>query len=233
MAAYAGRGVHGQVVETIARRIISGELGEQATIDITALGHELDVSLTVLREALKVLAAKGLVDARQKRGTFVRPRPDWHLLDADLVRWQVSGREDPAFLDNLTEVRGIIEPAVAALAAHRRTEDDLLALTEALEQMRLVESPAEAVDADLAFHHALLAATHNELLERMDVVLETGLAQRDRLVHGNDPAGGHDPLPSHRDVLNAVFDRDGPAAERAMRALLAQAREDVERLRER
>jgi len=228
MPAYSERGVHGQTVAWIAQRILAGDPAELETIDVAALQAELDVSLTVVREALKVLAAKGLVDARQRRGTFVRPRADWNLLDGDVIRWQFSGRTDGKFLENLHEVRGIVEPAGARFAAQRRTDADLSALDDALAAM--TESAgdlAAMVSTDLAFHRALLAATHNELLERMEVVLETGLAERDRLVHG---AGHDDPVPSHRLVLDAIKAGDPDAAERAMRNLLDKARRDLERV---
>ncbi len=228
MPAYSERGVHGQTVALIAQRILSGDPAEQETIDVVALQAELDVSLTVVREALKVLAAKGLVDARQRRGTFVRPRADWNLLDGDVIRWQFSGRTDARFLENLHEVRGIVEPAGARFAAQRRTDADLSALDDALAAMtESAGDPAAIVSADLAFHRALLAATHNELLERMEVVLETGLAERDRVVHG---AGHDDPVPSHRLVFYAIKAGDPDAAERAMRDLLDKARRDLERV---
>ncbi|WP_405578597.1 FadR/GntR family transcriptional regulator [Streptomyces sp. NBC_01190] len=231
MTPYARRGVHGQTVETLARRVLSGAIPEGATLDLPALQAELDVSLTALRESLKVLAAKGMVDARQKRGTFVRARADWNLLDADVLRWQFAGGTaagaDLAVLRNLGEVRGIIEPAAVRLAAVRRTEDDLTALDAALTAMsRQDGGPAHAVEADLAFHRALLAATHNELLERMEMVIESGLAHRDQIVHSSPH--GEDPVPSHRAVLDAVRDQDQDAAERAMRALLDQAVRDLD-----
>jgi GntR family galactonate operon transcriptional repressor len=231
MAKYSGRGLHGQTVEVIGRRILSGEIAEGETIDVPALEAELDVSLTVVREALRVLGAKGLVDARQKRGTFVRPREHWHLLDADIIRWQFAGRADPAFLENLAEVRSIIEPAGARLAAMRRTPADLDALRTALEDMATAAEPADAVAADLRFHKTLLTATHNELLERMEVVMATGLAERDRLVHGVE----HDSEPddhvlSHAAVLDAVSAADPAAAEIAMRKLLDKARADLARV---
>ncbi|MER5441415.1 FCD domain-containing protein [Streptomyces sp. NPDC002790] len=240
MAGYARRGVHGQTVETIAHRVLSGRIGEGATLDLGALQDELGVSLTALRESLKVLAAKGMVDARQKRGTFVRPRADWHLLDADVLRWQfesldggVAGGAGNPLLGDLDEVRGIVEPAAVRLAACRRTQDDLDALDAALAAMGEVGEVAEgsaarAVEADLAFHGALLRASHNELLERMDLVIAAGLAHRDRLVHGT---GRHprDPVPSHRAVLDAVRVGDADAAEAAMRVLLAQAARDLGR----
>ncbi|MFD0786891.1 FadR/GntR family transcriptional regulator, partial [Micromonospora azadirachtae] len=125
MAQYAGRGVHGQTVEVIARRILTGEIAEGATLNLGALQEELDVSLTALREALKVLTAKGIVDARQKRGTFVRPRADWNLLDGDVIRWQLADGADPLLIDQLQEVRSIIEPAAARLAASRASVEDV------------------------------------------------------------------------------------------------------------
>jgi DNA-binding FadR family transcriptional regulator len=228
MPGYWERGVHGQTVVRMAQRILAGDLAEGATLDLAALQAEFDVSLTVLREALKVLAAKGLVDARQRRGTYVRPRADWNLLDADIIRWQFSGRKDPEFLANLHEVRGVVEPAGARFAARRRTDADIAALGDALESMaKSAGDPADAVRADLAFHRALLAATHNELLERMEVVIETGLAERDRLVHG---AGRDDPVPSHRKVFDAISAADPDAAEQAVRSLLDKAHRDLERV---
>ncbi|MFF4636426.1 FadR/GntR family transcriptional regulator [Streptomyces olivaceus] len=233
MTPYARRGVHGQTVEALARRILGGRIPEGATLDLVALRSELDVSLTALRESLKVLAAKGMIDARQKRGTFVRSRADWNLLDADVLRWRFEGADgngrDQALLHDLAEMRAIVEPAAVRLAAARRTDAELAALDAALAAMAERDAgPARAVDADLAFHRALLAATHNELLERMRAVLESGLAHRDRIVHSSPHSG--DPVPAHRAVLDAVRDRDPDAAEAAMRALLDQAHRDQRRV---
>jgi len=234
MTPYARRGVHGQTVEALARRILGGRIPEGATLDLVALQSELDVSLTALRESLKVLAAKGMVDARQKRGTFVRARSDWNLLDADVLRWQFEGAgeatdADRILLRNLAEVRAIVEPAAVRLAAERRTDADLQALEAAIDAMgEDGAGPGHAVEADLAFHRALLAATHNELLERMEMVIEPGLAHRDRIVHSHPHS--EDPVPAHRAVLDAVRERDPGAAEAAMRALLVQAGRDLDRL---
>jgi DNA-binding FadR family transcriptional regulator len=230
---YSRRGVHGQTVEAIARRVLSGEIAEGATLDLVALQAELGVSLTALRESLKVLAAKGVVDARQKRGTFVRDRSDWNLLDADVLRWQFdsgAGTETGnGLLRDLGEVRGIVEPAAARLAAERRDDADLAALDAALAAMGGGGEPdqlAAAVAADLAFHRALLGAAHNELLARMEIVIESGLARRDQLVHSSEHP--RDPAPSHRAVRDAIHARDPDAAEAAMRALLDQSRRDLD-----
>lgn len=226
MQQYVARGVHGQTVEVLAQRILTGQLAEGAILDITALQTEFDVSLTVLREALRVLAAKGLVDARPKRGTFVRPRADWNLLDGDMLRWQFARQTRPDLFADLHELRSIVEPGAASLAAVRATDDDLLALDAALDAMAAAGSdPGAAVAADLLFHRALLAATHNELVLRMEVLIETGLAERDRMVHGQ--AGTSDPVPRHRAVVDAIRGRDPAQAAAAMGELLEQAIADV------
>jgi GntR family transcriptional regulator, galactonate operon transcriptional repressor len=231
MQQYTARGVHGQTVEVLAQRILTGRLSEGATLDLVALQSEFDVSLTVLREALRVLAAKGLVDARPKRGTYVRPRTDWSLLDADVLRWQFARSDEhrPGLFDDLHELRSIVEPGAASLAAGRATDEDVATLEAALADMAAAgDDPAAAVAADLAFHRALLAATHNELIQQMEVVIETGLAERDRMVHG--AAGTADPVPSHKAVVDAIRRHHPAQAARAMGKLLEQAIEDVARL---
>jgi GntR family transcriptional regulator, galactonate operon transcriptional repressor len=242
VAGYAERGLHGQIVHELGGRIVTGRFAPGDVIDLSVLEGELGVSRTVLRESLKVLAAKGLVDARQKRGTFVRQRDDWNMLDADVIHWRSSDHSDHSLLDDLDEVRAIIEPAGARLAAQRRTEADLDALEGALTAMAEAyradgadadpaagdpqPSQTDMVAADLAFHRALLCATHNELLQRMEMVIESDLATRDRLVHGAPSA--QDPVPIHREVLDAVREQDPVRAERAMNDLLAQARHDMQ-----
>lgn len=228
---YQGRGLHGHVVEELGRRILAGEIAEGAILDIPSIETDLDVSRTVLREALRVLRAKGLVDARPKRGTFVQPRAQWQLLDPDVVRWRFeSSIEDGRLLDDLAEVRGILEPASARLAALRRTDEDIAALEQALAQMRAAaRGEGDAVAADLAFHRSLLAATHNELLVSMEVVLETGLAARDRLVHG--AVQDDDPTPAHAAVLDALRARDTDGAAAAVSALLAKSLLDIDKAR--
>ncbi|MGO4754293.1 FadR/GntR family transcriptional regulator, partial [Streptomyces sp. 2MCAF27] len=214
MASYSGRGVHGQVVHQLGTRIVGGRVAEGATLDIGALGAELDVSLTVMREALKVLAGKGLIDARQKRGTFVRERTHWNLLDADVIRWRMETGDGSQLLRDLADVRSIVEPAAAHRAALHRTDADLVALEIALDAMGQAHAESsDAAEADAAFHRALLAATGNEMLQRMDMLLEPGLRERDRMVHAHGDAD--DPVPSHRVVLEAVRDQDPARSELA------------------
>jgi DNA-binding FadR family transcriptional regulator len=222
--------VHGQTVEALASRILSDEFSEGTILDLPALRAELDVSLTALREALKVLTAKGLVDARQKRGTYVQPRTSWNMLDADVMRWQTAASDDPNLFDELTEVRAVVEPAAARMAAERGTEADFAALGDALQRMADVGTDVHAtVTADLDFHRLLLNATHNEFLVQIGRVIAIGLAERDKLVHHADPSD--DPVPSHRDVYDALAAKDPVAAERAMQALVDKSSQDLDRLK--
>lgn len=219
------RGLHGETVETLGSRIVKGYYTPGSQLPPQQLERELGISSTVLREAMRVLAAKGLVESRQKLGTVVRPRSAWSLLDADLLRWQ-EGNEDASFLDDLAEVRFIIEPAAARLAAARRTDQDLEELRDALRAMIDAGTDGSGVvDADIAFHRALLQAAHNELLSRMEFILESGLRARDMLVHNR--SGWPDSVPVHRAILFAVEAGDSAAAEHAVLDLLDQAIADT------
>ncbi|ONK16040.1 DNA-binding transcriptional regulator GlcC [Streptomyces sp. MP131-18] len=131
MASCTGRGVHGQVVHALGARIVGGRLPEGATLDVRAVGDELGVSLTAMRESLKVLAGKGLVDARQKRGAFVRPRGHRNLLDPDVIHWHMEGGGEK-LMRNLADLRSIVEPAAAYRAALHRTDSALDAIARDL-----------------------------------------------------------------------------------------------------
>lgn len=218
---YRGRGLHRQIVETLAAAIVSGELSEGDLLDVDKLCRRFDVSRTVVRESLKVLAAKGMVDARQNRGTFVRPRDDWALLDPDLVRWQSAVEFSETMMRSLRELRILIEPGAARLAAQRANADDRERLQRALDDYAAAaDDPARAADADVAFHELVLHATKNELLVRLRNVLGVALSVRDRQVV---PRVVDDPIPSHREVLDAIVAGDPEAAERAMREVVMRA----------
>ncbi|MCB5907061.1 FadR/GntR family transcriptional regulator [Streptomyces pinistramenti] len=223
-AAYAGRGVHAVAVEALAKRIFNGTYGVGDTIDLRDLMAELDVSQTVLREAIKVLTTKGLLDARQKRGTFVRPQEQWNLLDSDVLRWKLAAGASPGFFAELLTLRRSIEPAAAALAARHRTEADLDSLDAALSAMAATDSdPVLLVRADASFHTALLAASHNRFYAQMYRVIVPVLIQRDRTVH----AGAFEhPHPSHAEVVESIRGRDAEGASLSMHALLDMSGRD-------
>jgi GntR family transcriptional regulator, galactonate operon transcriptional repressor len=222
------RDLHGQTVELLGSRIVQGFYGPGTALLPEELEGELGISKSVFREALRVLAAKGLVESRQKRGTIVRSRSDWNLLDESLLRW--LGEPDDALIENINEVRKIVEPAGAGLAAERRTDEDLKNLENALADMDSAGSDAvTAIQADLVFHRLLLTAAHNELLSRMEVVIEAGLRVRDEVVHKGK--NWPDALPRHRGVYEAVLAGDSLRARSAMEELLEQASVDVREAR--
>lgn len=227
MISATSRGLHGQVVHELGSRILSGKLAPGAILDLPALERELGISRTVLRESLKVLTAKGLIGARQKLGTFVTQPQTWNMLDDDVLQWRGADKTNLALVEQLGELRGIVEPAAAELAARRADEADLAELASCLESMEQAGTDADtAVAADLAFHAALLRATHNDLLASLRSVIEHGLRQRDLLVH-SDPHT-EDPVPAHRSVFDAIERHDADAATAAMRALLDQAARNFE-----
>ncbi|MBO0823357.1 MAG: FadR family transcriptional regulator [Actinobacteria bacterium] len=217
--------MHGETVETIGSRIVNGYYAPGSQLPPQQLERELGISNTVLREAMRVLAAKGLIESRQKLGTVVKPRSSWSLLDADMLRWQGS-REDATFLGDLAEVRFIVEPAAARLAAIRHTDADVAELRCALQAMVDAGTDGAAViEADLAFHRALLYAARNELLSRMEFIIEAGLRARDVIVHNR--ADWPDSVPVHSAILAAIEAGDAGAAEQAVLALLDQALTDT------
>ncbi len=222
--AYAGRGLHKAVVEAIALQIFDGTYEEGDILDLPRLMADLDVSQTVLREAIKVLTAKGLLDARQKRGTFVRPRDDWNLLDPDVLRWKLDSGAPHDFFADLYDLRLAIEPAAAADAAMRRTDEDLAALDAALAAMASYDNdPVLAVRADASFHVALLRASGNRFFSQLHRVIIPALIERDRQVH----AGPHDdPLPDHAAVVDRIRDGDPDGAHAAMLRLLELSMRD-------
>jgi GntR family galactonate operon transcriptional repressor len=226
---HSRRGLHGRVVDNLGQRVISEELAPGTVIEPDRLVAELQVSRTVVREAIKVLTAKGLLDARPRTGTFVLPRGRWNLLDADVIRWRNADSPDARLLKELEEVRQIIEPWGARLAAQRRTDKHLVALDEAFDALtgRAVRDSRVDADADVRFHRAVLAAAGNELLERIEGLLEPVLRARDELAFQNHDHGTAF-MESHRQVLEFIRAGDGDQAFEAMSELLRSAAADTD-----
>jgi DNA-binding FadR family transcriptional regulator len=233
---YPHRNLHGRIVHALGRRILRGEI---LPGDALEAGSTMAASRTALREAIKVLTAKGLVEARPKIGTRVTPRESWHLLDPDVLAWQHDPQSSAAFLKKLTEVRAVIEPQSAALAAERADDDAVRALEAAFADMvaPLEERPEEGtegwldafVDADMRFHLTILRATGNDLLEHMSRVVYSALIVSFRMT-SEVPGSARRALPAHRAVLRAIAAHDGPRAHAAMRRLVASTASEIARL---
>ena len=170
---YPSRALHARVAHEIGRRIISSGYAEGASLPRESeLAEQFGVSRQAVREALKVLAAKGLVASRRRTGTSVLPRASWNLLDPDVLAWHSPESIRKEFLDDLVELRRVIEPAAAALAARRVDPERLSRIKAALDGMRAnVDNEPQFLEADAEFHAALLAASGNSLFERLSTII--------------------------------------------------------------
>ena len=194
------------------------------------LSRRFGASRTVVREAFKLLSAKGLIASRKRSGTRARPREAWHMLDADVLAWRLkSGQAEPKFVFDLLHVRAIVEPAAAAMAARSHTAATLAAIETAFAGMERAGHDAVLfADPDIRFHKAILAATDNDVMMAFGALTEAALGVFVRVAsrHAGAPAPS---VPLHRAVLDAIRRRDAEGAHAAMMALLDRTARNVER----
>lgn len=232
-ARYPNTGIHGRIVHGIGEDIVSGRLEAGARLPADKeLMARFEASRTALREALKVLTTKGLIESRQRAGTLVRPRADWDLLDQDVLSWHSPENISEAFTADLVELRELIEPAAAKLAASRATSDDLARIEAAYLRMeRWVDDYEKFYIADRDFHLAVLYASHNQLVQRLASIIGTVLSIGFSL---QKQAGIplREALESHYGVFEGIRDRDRRAAERAMRVTIRRGKNTLSRRRE-
>lgn len=211
------------VVEELGSRIVRGALGPSGALPNEAeLGQEFGASRSVIREAVKSLAAKGLLESRTRTGIRALPPVNWNLLDSEVLAWRYSAMPPAQFSREVFEIRGMIEPHAAALAAERSTADELAEIEAAYLAMERAEVPGNsAIQADLRFHRAILAAAHNDLLLQMGNLIGAGLLVSYRLASDSFAIF----LPRHKLVLEAIAARNPQAARAAMERLLAETRE--------
>ncbi|WP_443750988.1 FadR/GntR family transcriptional regulator [Asticcacaulis solisilvae] len=222
--------LHGQLARKLAVDILNGVYQPG---DI--LPHQLDssealnISRTPYREALKILAAKGFVESRPKRGTQICDRTRWNLLDPEVMGWMFETTPSPEFIDGLFELRLINEPAAAELAAERRTEEQVQRMKTALDVMGRETLATETGRlADLDFHKTLLLATRNEVLASLNSSIAAAIAWSTRL-KSTDPKDARDSWPDHARVYEAIAARNPRAARWAMESLVRFALEDTRR----
>lgn len=185
------------------------------------------VSRTVMREALRTLTSKGLVESRPKIGTRVRPRGVWNLLDADLLDWYARVAPPLAFALKLQEMREMVEPYAAALAARMHTPETFDAIDGAACAMAAARNVDEWVRADLQFHLSVLIACSNELLIPLGTLIERTLEAQLRL-NAKRADVFNASLAEHTAVFEAIRARDAAAARDAMARLLGVTRGRIE-----
>src|SRR5438034_7822393 len=223
---YPRRGLHGELVHNIGLRILRGELrpGDSLPIDDDPTG-DLNVSRTVVREAIKVLAAKGLVEARPKTGTQVRERRYWNLMDPDVLAWRLEANPGDDFFVDVFELRRLMEPAAARLAAGRASSQEVADLEDALADMKAAVDDRDAyIAADVRFHSLILDACHNELLANLGATLRAVF----RASFARTMPVARATIGQHAAITTAIRARDGTAAERAMLELIDRTAASLE-----
>lgn len=220
--------LHGSIARDLGVLIVSGRYkpGELLNGEVSA-SDRLQVSRGAYREAVRILAAKGLVESRPKVGTRVSQPEKWHLLDPDVLSWIFEFEPDPKLLVDLFELRNVVEPRAAALAAERRTSAHLDAMARALEEMAEHTLAIEAGrQADQDFHAALMQASGNAFLVSMISGVGAAITWTTLFKQRENPLL-RDPMPDHLRVYEAVKAKDPDAAHAAMESLVDLALLDI------
>lgn len=216
--------MHATLVQDLGLQIVSGDLAPgQKLPSETNLCETYQISRPVFREAMRALTAKGLVEARPRVGTLVRPRHDWHMLDPDVLHWLMQATPQQEFFNTLSSVRWVIEPAAAALAASNATPEDIEAISEAYQRMEAARSHEERLQPDLDFHGRIADATHNDLLAYLCNMLSLALRESMRCSNQR-PNFDELALPRHKAILTAIRNGDALGARHATLVQLEDAR---------
>lgn len=222
--------LHDRVTRTLALRVLTAERAGQTVVfpNEAELCRQLGVSRSIVREAVKVLTAKGMLEVRPRWGTRAKPRSEWNLLDPDVLSWQAELRPDPRILRDLCEVRLAIEPVASGFAAVRATPEEIAEIgTRLANKEAFAGEPEEAIEADLQFHAAVVGASHNPLLQQLSAVtrepFRTALSYMNRLP-GVEALG----LVAHRALVDAIKRRNPLEARAAAEEVVGLAMLGVE-----
>lgn len=217
------RNLHSLVLWELGVAIVSGDYAEGSILpsDTELLGR-FSVSRTVLREALKTLAAKGMIEARARIGTRVLPRSRWNLFDADVLAWHFEAGPGVDFLRSVAEVRIGIELESAALAAERRSDAQAAHLVALASTMGEATTAEEFARADLAFHRAVAEASNNPFMASISTLVEVALTAVFTI---SSPVSNQTKLAetaaAHGAIAEAIRSRNAGAAKDAMRAVIS------------
>jgi DNA-binding FadR family transcriptional regulator len=213
------------IVQSLGRAIALGEHPQGEPLEAeAALCESFDASRTVLREAVKMLTAKGMLDARPRRGTIVLPESQWNLSDPDILNWLLERKGSLPIISEFVDMRLAIEPAAAGLAASNLTDDNRIMLNKAIERMYAAErGEDDHLDADIAFHVGILEASGNRFFWNMRHTIDVALRFSIRITNrfkGVDRASVED----HQRILDFILAGDHQGAETQMRTLLLEAK---------
>jgi DNA-binding FadR family transcriptional regulator len=223
------KNVHGNTLDWLGEAILTGRYPVGSSLPPEPLlCEELGVSRTVVREAIKSLVAKGLVVTGPKVGTRVLSQDEWNWFDPSVIAWQARNGLSVEFLQDLQELRRVVEPAAVRMAAERADANDIERITSAFAGMKqAVEHGGDYITYDLRFHQGLLAASHNRMLVQMSKALNA-LLRTSFEISTSIKDGPRTSLPLHKAVMDAVVAHDPAAAEKAIHKLIDGARNDID-----
>ncbi|MFV0358610.1 FadR/GntR family transcriptional regulator [Tropicimonas sp.] len=219
-----------EVVEQLGIAIVAGEYPADTLIPLDPDLEEIfGVSRTVIREAKKTLVAKGLLQSKAKVGTRVRPAADWSMFDPDVLRWHTVTRRSDGFIDDLFEIRLILEPEAAAMLAGKQDAEGIGALAILADRLARTEGLRDFLTLDLEFHKAILRASDNRFMRSLGDLVEITynvlLNRLDRKVSPMQVGSmAEDAAGSHRKLVQAIGEGDAAGARAAMVAVIHEAR---------
>jgi DNA-binding FadR family transcriptional regulator len=214
-----GRNLTFGLLDSLGRAIVMGRYDDRPFPTEAQLADQHGVSRSVTREAVKMLCAKGLLSARPRQGTAIQPASSWNLFDPDVLAWLLKRPFSVQLLKHFNELRIAIEPEAAALAARRGDSRDLAGIAAGLARMVVSErGEDDGLDADIAFHLAILRASANPFYAQFQDVVSTALRTSIRFT--NRIKGRNASIADHAAVHDAIAARDPDAARAAMRALI-------------
>ncbi|MBU1305984.1 MAG: FadR family transcriptional regulator [Alphaproteobacteria bacterium] len=216
------RNLHSQVLWHLGVAIVRGDYAEGSILPSDSeLLQRFAVSRTVLREALKTLAAKGMIEARARIGTRVLPHARWNLFDADVLAWHFETGPDVAFLRSLSEIRIGIELESAALAATRRSDLQAEALIECARRMGEASNAEDFARTDLEFHRTVAEASGNPFMASISTLVELALTAAFTISSPvRDPAAMEATVAAHSRIAQAIMAGDTDEARDAMKAVI-------------
>ncbi|QGP80989.1 FadR/GntR family transcriptional regulator [Sphingobium sp. CAP-1] len=220
--------LHHAVAQRIAIQIVSGAL-PVGHIFAAEVDHAetLGISRSALREAFRILTAKGLVSSRPKAGTKVNERRKWSMLDPDVLAWQIQSAPSEEFLRDLFELRMVVEPQAAEMAALRRNDGQLVDMANALDAMEHYTLATEkGRAADQRFHGLLMEAAQNEMLYALSSSIMSAIAWTTATKQRVQDAP-RDPMPEHRALYKEIAAQNPRQAQKAMRTLIELALADM------
>jgi DNA-binding FadR family transcriptional regulator len=217
-------GLHARVLDHLGTAICSGEMAAAAVLSIDDLVDRYQVSRSVIREVLRVLASMGLIETRRRVGIMIQPAEVWSVFDPQVIRWRLASDGRMAQMRSITELRTSIEPHAAWLAAERISDDEaseLVGIAAKMWAAGKVGDEARFLTLDIEFHRRMLAASGNEMFAKLHVIVAEVLAGRHHyhlMPHYPDEQA----LQLHTDVAQAIQRRDGERARKAMVGIMEQ-----------